>query len=138
MSGNFQSSGLRQKVDQLMDILWAGGVNNPMDSIEQISYLLFLRLLTEKDELLAEKEKGRGSFSREAEAVSAVSGGGPTVGACDPRPGDPPPAAAKQWCRRDNCAARTVARLPTRLRFGTVPQRFVKRIRQKNEAVQIK
>ena len=47
---NFFSSGLRQKVDQLMDILYAGGVNNPMDSIEQISYLLFLRLLTEKDE----------------------------------------------------------------------------------------
>ena len=45
-STNFHSSGLRQKVDQLMDILWAGGVNNPMDSIEQISYLLFLRLLT--------------------------------------------------------------------------------------------
>lgn len=36
-----------------MDILYSGGVNNPMDSIEQISYLLFLRLLTEKDELLA-------------------------------------------------------------------------------------
>ena len=50
---NFFSSGLRQKVDQLMNILWAGGVNNPMDSIEQISYLLFLRLLTEKDEALA-------------------------------------------------------------------------------------
>ncbi len=50
---NFFSSGLRQKVDQLMNILWAGGVNNPMDSIEQISYLLFLRLLTEKDETLA-------------------------------------------------------------------------------------
>ena len=33
-----------------MNILWAGGVNNPMDSIEQISYLLFLRLLTEKDD----------------------------------------------------------------------------------------
>src|SRR6266851_3495484 len=54
---NFHSSGLRQKVDQLMDILWAGGVNNPMDSIEQISYLLFLRLLTEKDELLARLDK---------------------------------------------------------------------------------
>lgn len=53
-SSNFFSSGLRQKVDQLMDILWAGGVNNPMDSIEQISYLLFLRLLTEKDETLAQ------------------------------------------------------------------------------------
>ena len=54
---NFFSSGLRQKVDQLMDILWAGGVNNPMDSIEQISYLLFLRLLTEKDEVLASLDK---------------------------------------------------------------------------------
>lgn len=54
---NFQSSGLRQKVDQLMDILYAGGVNNPMDSIEQLSYLIFLRLLTEKDEMLASLDK---------------------------------------------------------------------------------
>lgn len=54
---NFFSSGLRQKVDQLMDILYSGGVNNPMDSIEQISYLLFLRLLTEKDEVLATLDK---------------------------------------------------------------------------------
>jgi type I restriction enzyme M protein len=54
---NFHSSGLRQNVDQLMDILWAGGVNNPMDSIEQLSYLIFLRLLTERDELLASLDK---------------------------------------------------------------------------------
>jgi type I restriction enzyme M protein len=54
---NFFSSGLRQKVDQLMNILWAGGVNNPMDSIEQLSYLLFLRLLTEKDDILATLDK---------------------------------------------------------------------------------
>ena len=54
---NFFSSGLRQKVDQLMNILYAGGVNNPMDSIEQISYLLFLRLLTEKDDVLASLDK---------------------------------------------------------------------------------
>ena len=54
---NFFSSGLRQKVDQLMNILFAGGVNNPMDSIEQISYLVFLRLLTEKDETLATLDK---------------------------------------------------------------------------------
>jgi type I restriction enzyme M protein len=54
---NFFSSGLRQKVDQLMNILWAGGVNNPMDSIEQCSYLLFLRLLTEKDETFASLDK---------------------------------------------------------------------------------
>lgn len=50
---NFFSSGLRAKVDRWMDILWAGGVNNPMDSIEQLSYLLFLRLLSERDALNA-------------------------------------------------------------------------------------
>jgi Type I restriction-modification system methyltransferase subunit len=54
---NFFSSGLRGKVDELMDILYSGGVNNPMDSVEQISYLLFLRLLTEKDEQLASLSK---------------------------------------------------------------------------------
>jgi hypothetical protein len=35
-NGTFFSSGIRQKVDQLMDILYAGSVNNPMDSIEQL------------------------------------------------------------------------------------------------------
>jgi type I restriction enzyme M protein len=40
-----------------MNILYAGGVNNPMDSIEQISYLMFLRLLTEKDDVLATLDK---------------------------------------------------------------------------------
>lgn len=54
---NFHSSGLRQKIDQLMDILWSGGVNNPMDAIEQLSYLIFLRLLSEKDDLFASLDK---------------------------------------------------------------------------------
>ena len=57
-NGNFFSSGIRQKVDQLMNTLWAGGVNNPMDSIEQLSYLIFLRLLSERDEEAALIEKG--------------------------------------------------------------------------------
>lgn len=56
-AGNFFSNGLRQKIDQLMDTLWAGGVNNPMDAVEQISYLLFLRLLTERDEQHAKISK---------------------------------------------------------------------------------
>jgi type I restriction enzyme M protein len=50
MTLNFTNSDLRQKVDQLMDELWAGGVNNPMTAIEQISYLMFLKSLTEMDE----------------------------------------------------------------------------------------
>ena len=47
---NFHSSGLAREVDGLMDILYSGGVNNPMDSIEQLSYLLFLKLLWEREE----------------------------------------------------------------------------------------
>ncbi len=50
VASNFFSSGLRQKVDSLMDLLYSGGVNNPATSIEQISYLLFLKLLSERDE----------------------------------------------------------------------------------------
>ena len=53
LNANFQNSGLRQSVDQLMNILYAGGVNNPMDSIEQLSYLLFLRLMSERDDEFA-------------------------------------------------------------------------------------
>ena len=44
---------LRRKLDRITNILWAGGVTNPVTYIEQISYLLFLRLLSEKDDLLA-------------------------------------------------------------------------------------
>jgi type I restriction enzyme M protein len=57
IGSNFFSSGLREKVDQLMNVLWAGGVNNPMDSIEQLSYLIFLRLLSDRDEQAAHIEK---------------------------------------------------------------------------------
>lgn len=58
-SSNFFSSGLRQKIDGLMNILFAGGVNNPMAAIEQISYLLFLRLLTDKDDILSTLDSKR-------------------------------------------------------------------------------
>ena len=54
---NFYSSGLRQRVDQLMNDLYSGGVNNPMDSIEQLSYLVFLRLLSERDDIKAAVDK---------------------------------------------------------------------------------
>ena len=53
----FTSSDLKSKIDQLMDSLYSGGVNNPIDAIEQISYLLFLRILSERDEQLARLDK---------------------------------------------------------------------------------
>ena len=47
---SFVNSDLKQKSDQLMNELWSGGVNIPTTSIEQISYLMFLKSLTEMDE----------------------------------------------------------------------------------------
>jgi type I restriction enzyme M protein len=40
---------LKAQVDQLWNKLWGGGLTNPLDSIEQISYLLFMKRLDEED-----------------------------------------------------------------------------------------
>ena len=36
---------LRSKVDALWNAFWSGGIANPIEVIEQITYLLFLRRL---------------------------------------------------------------------------------------------
>ncbi|MEW6184215.1 MAG: class I SAM-dependent DNA methyltransferase [Thermodesulfobacteriota bacterium] len=40
---------LRRKLDRITDILWGGGVTNPVTYIEQISYLIYLKLLDEEE-----------------------------------------------------------------------------------------
>jgi len=40
---------LRRKLTRITDILWAGGVTNPVTYIEQISYLIYLKLLDEEE-----------------------------------------------------------------------------------------
>ncbi len=40
---------LRRKLDHITDVLWAGGVTNPVTYIEQISYLIYLKLLDEEE-----------------------------------------------------------------------------------------
>lgn len=37
-NSNFHSSGTKQRIDQSIDILYAGGVNNPMDAMNHFSY----------------------------------------------------------------------------------------------------
>lgn len=41
---------LRSQVDMLWDKLWTGGLTNPLDSIEQLSYLLFLKRLDDEED----------------------------------------------------------------------------------------
>jgi len=53
---------LRRKLDRITDILWAGGVTNPVTYIEQISYLVYLKLLDEEESAreLRARLKGKG------------------------------------------------------------------------------
>jgi type I restriction enzyme M protein len=60
---------LRRKLDRITDILWAGGVTNPVTYIEQISYLIYLKLLDEeessrelKTRLMNDTEHGNGKL----------------------------------------------------------------------------
>jgi len=58
---------LRRKLDHITNTLWAGGVTNPVTYIEQISYLIFLKLLDEEEndrELRARMEGGKGNGNR--------------------------------------------------------------------------
>src|SRR6266851_3550416 len=43
-------SALRSKVDALWDKLWTCGLSNPLDAIEQLSFLLFLKRLDEREQ----------------------------------------------------------------------------------------
>ena len=63
---------LRRKLDRITNILWAGGVTNPVTYIEQISYLIYLKLLDEEEasrELRARMGAGNGArlFPKQAE-----------------------------------------------------------------------
>lgn len=40
---------LRNKIDQLWNKFWSGGISNPLTAIEQITYLLFMKRLDELD-----------------------------------------------------------------------------------------
>ena len=62
---------LRRKLDDITDVLWAGGVTNPVTYIEQISYLIYLKLLDEEEserELRGRLGAGNGAslFPRQA------------------------------------------------------------------------
>ena len=52
---------LRSHVDALWNKLWAGGLSNPLDAIEQLSYLLFLKQLDEREQDAARRARQGGA-----------------------------------------------------------------------------
>lgn len=55
---------LRSQVDSLWDKFWTGGLANPLDAIEQFSYLLFLKRLDDRENTAERQAKRKGTAYR--------------------------------------------------------------------------
>jgi type I restriction enzyme M protein len=51
---------LKSKIDRVWDAFWSGGISNPLEVIEQITYLLFIRRLDDLQELAEKKARTTG------------------------------------------------------------------------------
>ncbi|KAA1430369.1 type I restriction-modification system subunit M N-terminal domain-containing protein, partial [Mycolicibacter arupensis] len=52
---------LKSKIDRVWDAFWSGGISNPLEVIEQITYLLFIRRLDEITTLAEKKARVTGN-----------------------------------------------------------------------------
>lgn len=51
---------LKSKIDRVWDAFWSGGISNPIEVIEQITYLLFIRRLDDMQTLAEKKARTTG------------------------------------------------------------------------------
>ena len=49
---------LRNQIDRIWDAFWSGGIANPLEVMEQLTYLLFIKGLDER-QTLAERKASR-------------------------------------------------------------------------------
>jgi type I restriction enzyme M protein len=52
---------LKSKIDRVWDAFWSGGISNPLEVIEQITYLLFIRRLDDLQTLAEKKARTTGN-----------------------------------------------------------------------------
>lgn len=52
---------LKSKIDRVWDAFWSGGISNPIEVIEQITYLLFIRRLDDLNTLAEKKARVTGT-----------------------------------------------------------------------------
>lgn len=64
---------IKNKVDKIWTDIWAGGITNPLTVIEQLSYLMFIRSLDEK-ELEAEEWENMTGEKREKIFPASAAG----------------------------------------------------------------
>ena len=65
---------IRSQVDRIWDAFWSGGISNPLEVIEQITYLLFLRRL---DEMQTREENKANRLAKPIERAVYPAGNDP-------------------------------------------------------------
>ena len=61
ISNSILSGDIRHKVDGIWDTFWSGGISNPLEVLEQLTYLLFIRRLDELQTIEENKANRTGS-----------------------------------------------------------------------------
>src|SRR5947209_13716205 len=87
---------VRSQVDRIWDAFWSGGISNPLEVIEQITYLLFVRRL---DDLHTLAENKAARTGRPVENAVFPKGK-------DDHPRDPRPYDDLRWSRFKHFAAK--------------------------------
>jgi type I restriction enzyme M protein len=55
---------LRNQIDRIWDAFWSGGISNPLEVLEQLTYLLFIRRLDELETLEERRSQRSGQPMR--------------------------------------------------------------------------
>ena len=64
---------IKSQVDQIWNAFWSGGISNPLEVMEQITYLLFLRRLDDLHTLEENKSAVRSSHCVSLRSVTTVN-----------------------------------------------------------------
>ena len=67
---------IKNKVDKIWTDIWAGGITNPLTVIEQLTYLMFIRSLDEKE---LEAEEFEASFGETVDKIFPESEAGQSM-----------------------------------------------------------
>lgn len=80
---------LRNKIDRLWETFWTGGITNPLDVVEQMTYLMFIHDLDETDNLRS-KESSMLGLPHKSIFAGEVPVGHPPMSGADQRGGQGP------------------------------------------------
>lgn len=75
---------LKSDIDTLWDRFWSGGMSNPLQSIEQVSYLIFMKRLEDMD-IVEERRSNARKIPYTSVFSNMKNAGGQNGRTCQPK-----------------------------------------------------